>query len=210
MKNKEIAHIFETLADILEITDEDAVPREAPTARSPASSTTFRPTSRSLPRRAGSPTSPASGRGRPTRIEEYLATGSIAAYEEAKKTIPVGLVELLSVPGLGPKTIGLLWRQLGVKSLRGLKRVIRGRKILELPGIGPKKVENIEAGVRAYESRSGTAHARRRPADRAVGPRRAQTAPGRRGGRPRRVRAKVARDHRRHRRPRGEPASLRP
>ncbi len=154
MKNKEIAEIFESLADILEITDQD--PFRVGAYRKVARIVNDLPTDVAELAASGALTDIAGiGKGTAARIEEYLATGSIAAYDDARKTVPAGLVELLSVPGLGPKTIGLLWRQLGVKSLRGLKRAIRGQRILELPGIGPKKVENIEAGVRAYESRSG-------------------------------------------------------
>jgi len=154
MKNREIAGIFSSLADIYEITDQD--PFRVTAYRRAARIIDDLPTDVAELAASGALTDIAGiGKGTAAKIEEYLVSGSIAAYEEARKTIPVGLVELLSIPGLGPKTIGLLWRKLGVKSLRGLKRVIRGRKILELPGIGPKKVENIEAGVRAYESRSG-------------------------------------------------------
>jgi DNA polymerase (family 10) len=156
MKNREIAGIFDSLADILEITDEDAFRVNA-----------YRRVARILADLPGDVAElSAEGRlvtitgiGQRTadKVAEYLATGKIAAYEEAKKTVPKGLVELLSIPGLGPKTIGLVWKELGVKSLAGLRRALRGGKILDLPGMGPKRVEKIAAGVRAYESRSGRA-----------------------------------------------------
>jgi len=154
MKNREIAEIFQSLADILEIKDESAFRVNA-----------YRRVSRiliDLPddvadlASAGTLTDiPGVGRATADRIEEYLRTGRIRVFEEEKKSIPKGLTELLDVPGLGPKTIGLLWKDLDVKSLRQLKRAVRGRKILELPGMGKKKAENIAAGIRAYESRTG-------------------------------------------------------
>jgi len=154
MKNRDIAEILSSLADILEITDQD--PFRVNAYRKIARIVDDLPTDVADLVASGEITEiPGIGKGTAEKIAEYLSTGKIAAYEEAKKTIPAGLSELLSIPGLGPKTIGLVWRQLGVKSLAGLKRALRGRKILDLPGIGPKKVENIEAGVRAYESRSG-------------------------------------------------------
>lgn len=154
MKNKEIAEILSSLADILEITGQD--PFRVNAYRRVARIVDDLPTDVAELSASGAITEvPGIGKGTAERIAEYLASGRIAAYEEAKRTIPAGLSELLLVPGLGPKTIGLLWKSLGVKSLSGLKRALRGRKILELPGIGPKKVENIEAGVRAHESRSG-------------------------------------------------------
>ena len=154
MKNQEIADIFGRLADILEIRGEEF----------------FRVnTYRKVARIIGDLSTDVSdlvesgeildirgiGKGTAAGIEEYLASGTMRRYEEARKSIPKGLAELLSVPGLGPKTIGLLWRELDVKSIKSLKRTLRGKKILELQGMGPKKVENIEAGIRIYESRSG-------------------------------------------------------
>ncbi len=154
MKNREIAAIFDSLADILEIKGEDGFRVNA--YRRSARIVGDLPTDVADMLAEGTLTKvPGIGKGTAGSIEEYLTRGKITRYEEERKTIPKGLVELLSIPGLGPKTIGLLWKELGVKSLAGLKRALRGGKILDLPRMGAKKVENIEAGVRAYESRSG-------------------------------------------------------
>ncbi len=154
MKNQEIADIFGRLADILEIRGEEFFRVN-----------TYRKVARIIEDLSADVADLVEsgeildirgiGKGTVAGIEEYLETGGMRRYEEARKSIPKGLAELLSVPGLGPKTIGLLWREFDVKSIKSLKRTLRGKKILELPGMGPKKVENIEAGIRVYESRSG-------------------------------------------------------
>jgi DNA polymerase (family 10) len=154
MKNREIAAIFSSLADILEIKGED-----------PFRVNAYRRVSRIIDDLSNDVADLVEsgeilevsgiGKGTAGAIEEYLERGKIKRYEDARKTVPKGLLELLSIPGLGPKTIGLLWKNLNVKSLAGLKRALRGGKILDLPGMGAKKVENIQAGIRAYESRSG-------------------------------------------------------
>lgn len=154
MKNKEIAAIFSSLADILEIKAEDpfrinAYRRVSRIIDDLSTDVADLVESGEILKVSGI------GKGTAGAIEEYLETGKIKRFEDARKTVPKGLLELLSIPGLGPKTIGLLWKELGVKSLAGLKRVLRGGKILDLPGMGAKKVENIQAGIRAYESRSG-------------------------------------------------------
>jgi len=154
MKNREIADIFERIADILEIQGEgvfrvNAYRRAARIIGDLSSDVADLVESGELLKLKGI------GKGTADGVAEYLETGTMRRYEEAKKSVPKGLVELLSIPGLGPKTIGLLWRELDVRSLKSLKRALRGRKVLDLPGIGPKKVENIEAGIRVYESRSG-------------------------------------------------------
>lgn len=154
MKNQEIADIFELLADVLEIKEESVFRVNA--YRRAARILEDLPSDVEALVESGELLDiPGVGKGTADAIAEYLETGAISQYERERKSIPRGLVELLSVPGLGPKTIGLFWRELDVKSLKSLKRALRGKKILDLPGIGPKKVENIEAGVRVYESRSG-------------------------------------------------------
>ncbi|MEA3409450.1 MAG: helix-hairpin-helix domain-containing protein, partial [Candidatus Eisenbacteria bacterium] len=154
MKNQEIADIFSRLADILEIRGEEffrvsTYRRVARIIEDLSADVAGLVESGELLDIKGI------GKGTVAGIEEYLETGGMSRYDEARTSIPKGLVELLSVPGLGPKTIGLLWHELNVKSIKSLKRTLRGKKILELPGMGPKKVENIEAGLRVYESRSG-------------------------------------------------------
>jgi len=154
MKNQEIADIFSRLADILEIRGEEFF--RVNTYRKVARIIEDLPVDVAGLIESGEILDiKGIGKGTAAGIEEYLETGGMRRYEEARKSIPKGLAELLSVPGLGPKTIGLLWRELDIKSMKSLKRALRGKKILELPGMGPKKVENIEAGVRVYESRSG-------------------------------------------------------
>lgn len=154
MKNKEIAAIFSSLADILEIKGEDpfrvnAYRRVSRIIDDLSTDVADLVESGEILKVSGI------GKGTASAIEEYLDRGKIKRFEDARKTVPKGLLELLSIPGLGPKTIGLLWKELGVKSLAGLKRALRGGKILDLPGMGAKKAENIQAGIRAYESRSG-------------------------------------------------------
>jgi DNA polymerase (family 10) len=154
MKNAEIAAIFQRLADIIEIKGGAFFRANA-----------YRKVARILEDLPGDVAALVEsgellntdgiGKGTADAIVEYLERGKVTRYEEEKQSIPKGLVELLSIPGLGPKTIGLLWRELDVKSLKSLKRALRSKKILTLPGMGEKKVQNIEAGIRVYESRSG-------------------------------------------------------
>jgi len=87
------------------------------------------------------------------KIIEYLDTGCIAEREELARNVPQGLLSLLSLQGLGPKTVKQLWDELGVTDAEGLKRVIDDGSILELPRMGKKTVENIEQALKyAHEA----------------------------------------------------------
>ena len=98
------------------------------------------------------------GRGTAQRIAEFLETGNIRDRWELMSQIPTGLIELLSIPGLGPKTIGLIWKQAGVESLDDLKEQLQHDDLAELPGLGPKKLENIRKNISFAESSGDRVH----------------------------------------------------
>ncbi|MEM4409519.1 MAG: DNA polymerase/3'-5' exonuclease PolX [Candidatus Caldarchaeum sp.] len=89
-----------------------------------------------------------------TKIMQYLTTGQIEEYERLKKKVPESCIELLGIQGLGPKTLALLYRELGVKNLADLEKALEGEEILRLPRMGAKKVEDIKRGVKQYKERS--------------------------------------------------------
>ncbi|HHF98902.1 MAG TPA: DNA polymerase/3'-5' exonuclease PolX [Candidatus Aerophobetes bacterium] len=97
---------------------------------------------------------PGIGKGMVEKIETILKTGTLPAYEELKRSFPEGLIELLSVPDVGPKTAKLLYEKIGVKNLKELEEAAKAGKLRDLPGLGAKKEENILRGIRLYKTRS--------------------------------------------------------
>ena len=93
---------------------------------------------------------PGIGEGLAEKIEEYLSTGKMKRHEEITKGVPSSLIELLRIQGLGPKTLALANKRLRVETLEDLKRVIENGSLEELPGMGPKKVENIKKGIQLF------------------------------------------------------------
>ena len=81
------------------------------------------------------------------KIHEYLEKGSIAKHEELKKEIPEGVLDLLRVPGLGPKKAKQFYEALKIKSIDELETAIRNGKLSGLPGIQKKTEENILKGI---------------------------------------------------------------
>jgi DNA polymerase (family X) len=94
------------------------------------------------------------------KIEELLSTGRLAFYEKLQAEVPVGLVEMLGVPDLGPKKAALFWKKLGITSLAGLKQAAEEGKLRELPGMGAKSEAKILAGIDSLAKRAA---AGRRP-----------------------------------------------
>ncbi len=147
--NRKIAHLLEELADALEILGEN-----------PFKVNAYRKAARilqDLPEdveeifsregTAGLEKIPGIGKRIATKIAQYLTEGKIRKHEEVLAQIPPGLLDLLDIPGLGPRTVHLLWKELGVVDLESLKRVLDSGKVERLPGMGPKKVANIRKGI---------------------------------------------------------------
>ena len=150
MKNKEIAIIFSRIADALEIKGETGFKVIA-----------YRKASRILEdltediedisKEKRLQEISGIGSGIAKKIEEYLKTGYMKKFDEALSDIPEGLLELLNVQNVGGKTVHLAYKQLGVKSIEDLKRVIDDGSLARLYGLGEKKVKNIKKGITIYE-----------------------------------------------------------
>lgn len=83
------------------------------------------------------------GKGTAGRIAEFLKTGKIKEHQAMLKDVPEGLFKVLDIPGLGPKTVALLWNEVGVTDIDSLKAAIDGGKLEGLKGFGQKKIDNI-------------------------------------------------------------------
>ncbi|HEX4998295.1 MAG TPA: DNA polymerase/3'-5' exonuclease PolX [Terriglobia bacterium] len=86
-------------------------------------------------------------------IREYIRTKRIRKYDDEREGISDELIELMGIPGLGPKTLAQLHEKLGVSSLQDLKRALESDSRPAIPGFGDKKVENLRRGVELWQSR---------------------------------------------------------
>lgn len=95
---------------------------------------------------------PGIGEGTAEKIVEYLHTGKMVKYEEVKEGISEETVALMQIPGLGPKTVAMLNRELGVVGLNDLELALHEGKLKGLFGIGEKKIENIVKGIALFKT----------------------------------------------------------
>ena len=87
-------------------------------------------------------------------IEEYILSGKSTVFDEIAESVPKGLVPLLSIEGLGPKTINLLWKTKQITSLEELENAIKSGALAGVKGIGAKKIETISKGIELYKARA--------------------------------------------------------
>jgi DNA polymerase (family 10) len=82
-----------------------------------------------------------------TRIREYIDTGTVAKLDELRIKYPAPLVELLKIPGLGPKTLKTLRAELNIQNLDDLKSAIEREALRDLPGLGKTTEEKIAKSI---------------------------------------------------------------
>ncbi len=80
-------------------------------------------------------------------IEDYVRTGRSTDYEELVASVPAGLLPMLEIPGMGPKTISLIWKERGITSIEELATAIEEGKLAGVKGLGEKKIAAIRQGI---------------------------------------------------------------
>ena len=90
------------------------------------------------------------------KITELVETGKLKYYDDLKKSIPPGFLEMLEIPGIGPKKIQTLHKKLKIDSVEKLEAACKSGKVAELDGFGEKTAANILEGLelkRKYASK---------------------------------------------------------
>jgi len=148
--NSDIARLFNTLADLLEI--DGANPFRVRAYREAAR--TVRAQSRSMADmiKAGEDLSELPGIGEDIagKIKTIVDTGALPLLTETEARVPVGLSDMMQIEGLGPKRVKALYRELDVRSIEDLKRAARAGRIRGLSGFGKKTEETILKRVEAW------------------------------------------------------------
>ncbi|MEZ4513519.1 MAG: DNA polymerase/3'-5' exonuclease PolX [Chloroflexota bacterium] len=150
MKNREVAELFEKVANMLAIRG-DSIHRILAYRRAAESISEL---GRDLNQvyAAGDLTDlPGIGQTLADKIEEMLTTGKLEFFERLAQEIPPSLVELLRVEGLGPKRVKQVYDELGVTTIEGLTAVAREGKLQNLPGLGKKSEAKLIAAIEALQ-----------------------------------------------------------
>ena len=154
MNNKELADVFTLVGDLLEIKGE--VVYKTLAYRKAADNLINLGRDVNDVWKEGKLTDiPGVGKAIGEKIDELLSTGKLAYLEKLQQEVPLELAELLQIPDLGPKKVGLFYRELGIKSLAELKAVAENGGLRDLAGMGPKSEAKILEGIESLSRRSG-------------------------------------------------------
>jgi len=97
---------------------------------------------------------PGIGKGILEKIETIIKTGTLPLYEQLKSNFPPGLIEIISIPDVGPKTAKLLYEKMGIKNVEELEDAAKKGMLRGLAGMGERKEKNILRGIKLYRMRS--------------------------------------------------------
>lgn len=101
---------------------------------------------------------PGIGKTLAENITELVTTGDLFEYHQIKKDIPSGLLEIIKIPGVGPKKASRLYKELGIESLADLEYAALENRLVVIKGFGQKSQKNILEGIEQLKKYQGKYH----------------------------------------------------
>ncbi|MGC9048811.1 MAG: DNA polymerase/3'-5' exonuclease PolX [Patescibacteria group bacterium] len=149
MDNIEIAQIFNQVADILEIRGANQF-RVGAYRRAAQVIEALPKDINEIYRENKLEEMPGVGESIASHIKELIKTGKCKEFENLKKKVPAGLIELMRIEGLGPKRVKFLYKKFGIKNIQQLEKLLVSHRLLKEKGWGEKSEQNILRGIELY------------------------------------------------------------
>lgn len=149
MSNAEIAKIFRNIAAILQMKEVEWKPQAY--RRAARSIDAMQEDAAEVYKRSGLKgleEIPGVGEALAKKIEQYIKEGRIKEYEKLQKTIPKPVVEMMKIPGMGPKRAKILYKKLNIKSIKELAEAAEHHKLQKIRSFKQKTEENILKGIK--------------------------------------------------------------
>jgi len=154
MNTPQVVEILETIARILEIQDEN--PFKVRAYRNGARALESLPGDlRTLIEQKKLGEVPGIGKALEEKITQLLTTGKMDYFEELRREVPPGVLEMLAIPSFGPKKARVVWKDLGISSIDGLRQAATEHKLASLKGFGEKTEKKILEGIEFLQKNTG-------------------------------------------------------
>lgn len=152
VNNAQISSLFDETADLLEV--QGANPFRVRAYRNGARAVKNHPDQFSAMLEAGDKPTGIKGIGKDlaAKIEEAVANGQIAMLEELREEVPPVTLDMLKIPGLGPKKVATILQELEVSTIHDLKAAAESGQVAELSGFGKKTAVTIIDGIEHLET----------------------------------------------------------
>ena len=153
MTNAEVAKVFDEIADLLEMKGENQFKIRA--YRQAARTIKQLPSEieRMVRNEEDLEDIPGIGDAIAAKIEDLVKTGHVKVHDELKAQFPQGILDILNIPGVGPRTAWRLYTDLGVKSVAELERAIRDGRVAAMQRMGEKNARKILEAIESGEKR---------------------------------------------------------
>ncbi len=153
MSNAELARIFGEIADMLEILGE-VVYKSVAYRRVADAVERYPDDVAALFRRGTPPKLPGAGAGLTAKLAELAETGRLEYHQRLRTQVPDGLLDMLRIPGIGPRTVKQLHGELGIDSVEALRAAAERGALRSLKGLSARTEENVLVGIARIEQRS--------------------------------------------------------
>jgi DNA polymerase IV (family X) len=151
LTNGDLARVFHEIGDILEVQGE--IPFKTIAYHRAADAIGRSPVDLVAAYRLGTePKVPGVGRAISDKIRELVTTGRMAFLDRLRAEVPASLVELLQIPGLGPKTVRQLHEELDIATMAQLREAAESGRIRTLRGLSERTEQLILEGIRRLEA----------------------------------------------------------
>ena len=147
--NEEIAELFDNLGTMLEMQGESVFKIRAYQRAARAIEGLAFPLAQSVNDGQKLTGIPGIGKAISEKIHELVTTGKVQTYERVRAELPEGALELLAIPGIGPKTAVLIGRELGISTVEGVEQAARDGRLASLPRMGKRAVDSILRHIQA-------------------------------------------------------------
>ncbi|MGD2147236.1 MAG: DNA polymerase/3'-5' exonuclease PolX [Anaerolineae bacterium] len=154
MENQRVSEIFEAMADILDVRGANYHRILAYRRAAENIAAMGRPL-KEIWQQGDLESIPGIGSTLAGKIDELMRTGELEAYQELKSEVPEGVVAMLQITGIGPKSARRFWRELRIESVEALESAAEAGRLRTLAGFGAKSEQNVLAGIQAFKRRTG-------------------------------------------------------
>ncbi|MCX5994541.1 MAG: DNA polymerase/3'-5' exonuclease PolX [Chloroflexi bacterium] len=148
MNNAAIAQVFQDMADLLELKEDNPFKIRA-YQKAARTIETLPEELDQLMKEGRLREIPGVGEAISNKITELLTTGKLEAYEKLRAEFPQGIINLMTIQGVGPKTALRLSKELGISNVDELEKAILGGKVASLYRLGEKTADNILRHIQA-------------------------------------------------------------
>ena len=147
--NEEIAELFENLGAMLEMQGDSVFKIRAYQRAARTIGELSFPLAQAVSEGQKLTGIPGIGKAIGDKIQELVNTGQVQTYERVKAELPEGALELLAIPGIGPKTAMLIGTELGISTVEGVEQAAQDGRLATLPRMGKKAADSILRHIRA-------------------------------------------------------------